>query len=97
MEVIANVRSLIREENLIPCTGCNYCGEVCPKEIPIPSAFAALNRVTLAEITRAVAKEAIPKDKGALSDCIGCSACEGVCPQGIKVRELVETAAKKFK
>lgn len=96
-ETIAEVRLLIREENLIPCTGCNYCGEECPKEIPIPTVFAALNRVTLAEITRAEAKKTIPTDKGKLSDCIGCGACEGVCPQGIKVRELVERAAKKFK
>ena len=96
-EVIAKVRSLIREENLIPCTGCNYCGEECPKEIPIPKVFAALNRVTLAEVTRAEAKTTIPTDKGLPSDCIGCGACEGVCPQGIKVRGLVESAAKKFK
>ena len=96
-EVIARVRASIREENLIPCTGCNYCGEECPKEIPIPKAFAALNKVTLAEITRSEAKAMIPTDKGALSDCIGCGACEGVCPQGIKVRELVETAAKKLR
>ena len=32
---------------LIPCTTCNYCAKVCPKEIGISGSFTAMNYLTL--------------------------------------------------
>lgn len=32
---------------LIPCTTCNYCAKVCPKDIGISGSFTALNYLTL--------------------------------------------------
>ncbi|MCC8162130.1 MAG: hypothetical protein LIO86_02920 [Lachnospiraceae bacterium] len=32
---------------LIPCTTCNYCAKVCPKEIGISGSFTAMNINTL--------------------------------------------------
>ncbi|MBR7116524.1 MAG: aldo/keto reductase [Clostridia bacterium] len=90
-------RVLIRKHNQIPCTACNYCAEVCPKKIPISRTFRAMNEVALARLTRAEAKDTLPKEGASAKDCIGCARCESVCPQGIAIREKLETAAKMFK
>ena len=88
------VREIIREVRQIPCTGCGYCTEVCPKHIPIPTLFSTYNQVLAAKITRGQAKEAFPKDQATASDCIQCGKCEGVCPQSIEVKKQLETIAK---
>jgi len=41
-EAVAKVCAVFRNQELVPCTGCRYCTEVCPQEIPIPELFAAL-------------------------------------------------------
>ncbi|MBR2930919.1 MAG: aldo/keto reductase [Clostridia bacterium] len=88
-------RAIIRESNTIPCTACNYCAEVCPKDIPVSGIFAAMNDVAMARLTRGEAGAKLPESPKA-SDCIGCGRCEQVCPQKIEIRERLKTAAKKL-
>lgn len=92
-EATARVREILRETWQIPCTGCRYCTEVCPKNIPIPELFAIRNKVLAAKLTAGQAKEAFPQDKGAAADCMQCGKCEGVCPQGIAIRQELEKIA----
>lgn len=40
---IEKVQAIYHSMNLIPCTACRYCTEVCPKHISIPDLFALLN------------------------------------------------------
>ncbi len=87
-------RDIIRETRKIPCTKCNYCGEVCPKHIPISDLFAAYNRFLTAEITKGAAKEAFPTCGALAADCIGCGKCESVCPQNIDVKQQIEKISK---
>ncbi|MBE6538404.1 MAG: 4Fe-4S dicluster domain-containing protein [Ruminococcaceae bacterium] len=87
-------REIIREVRQIPCTGCNYCTEVCPKHIPIPELFSAYNKVLSAKITGGEAKESFPKDRSNGSDCIGCKKCEKVCPQSIEIATHIEKVSK---
>ena len=88
------VREIIREVRQIPCTGCNYCAEVCPKNIPISRLFLAFNEYKMAKITAAEAKEKFPKDGALAGDCIGCGKCENICPQSIKIREHLKNISK---
>ncbi len=88
------VREIIRETSQIPCTGCNYCAEVCPRNIPISQLFLGFNQYKMAKITAAEAKENFPKDKPSASDCIGCGKCEDICPQSILIREHLKTISK---
>ncbi len=97
MSALGHVCEIFRQQNLIPCTACRYCTEVCPAGIPIPEIFACLN-----------SKEAFgswnsnfyygqhtangPK----ASDCLGCGACEETCPQHIEIRDLLQKAAEVF-
>ncbi len=87
-------REIIRQVNQIPCTGCSYCTDVCPKSIPIPQIFEEYNKFLAAKITALQAKEAFPKDTATASDCIKCGKCENVCPQNIDIREHLEKISK---
>ena len=43
MKAVEKVREIFRGKNLIPCTGCRYCVDGCPKKISIPDLFACMN------------------------------------------------------
>ena len=87
-------REIIREVRQIPCTKCNYCAEVCPKNIPISDIFYSYNKFLAAKITRNKAKEEFPANRPSAADCIKCSKCESVCPQSISIRDYLEKIAK---
>ena len=93
-QVTDQARALIREARLIPCTKCNYCADVCPKQIPISEIFAIRNQVLGAKITAQAAKDLFPNDRPTAADCIQCGKCEGVCPQNIPIKDHLEKTAK---
>ncbi|MBP5607843.1 MAG: 4Fe-4S dicluster domain-containing protein, partial [Lachnospiraceae bacterium] len=71
----------------IPCTGCSYCTKCCPKQIPIPDIFAAMNKRLgdgQMEEASSVYKD-ITSSKPGADACIGCGQCENACPQHIKI------------
>ncbi len=84
MEAIETVRAIFRNQELVPCTACRYCTEVCPQEIAIPELFAALNAKRQGQ-----AYDAASITGGKPSDCVGCGQCEKICPQELKIRELL--------
>ena len=81
---VAQVRSILRGQGLIPCTGCRYCTEVCPMEIPIPDLFACLN-----DKWRTGSADTAGIRGGKPADCLGCGKCEEICPQQLNIRGLL--------
>ena len=81
---LAQVRSVLRGQGMIPCTGCRYCTEVCPMEIPIPDLFACLN-----EKWRTGAADTSAIQGGKPGDCLRCGKCEEICPQSLNIRGLM--------
>lgn len=77
-------------EEQIPCTGCRYCVEGCPKEIKIPDLFAAVN----AAKNTATAVDISAVAGGKPSDCIWCGKCEKTCPQFLPIRALLRKLAE---
>lgn len=87
LEAVDKVRLIFRNQGLISCTGCRYCTEVCPQEIPIPELFAAVNAKRNGETS---------PDVSTVFDCLVCGKCEENCPQELKIRDLLEVAAAEL-
>ena len=81
---VEQVRGILRGQGLIPCTGCHYCTEVCPMEIPIPDLFACLN-----DKWRTGTADTSQISGGKPESCLRCGKCEEICPQQLNIRGLM--------
>ncbi|MDO5417880.1 MAG: aldo/keto reductase [Lachnospiraceae bacterium] len=100
LAVVWKAAEIIRSTITIPCTGCRYCVDGCPQNIPIPSYFTLYNRM---EQTRDKGAQKNEYKKltgeggyGKASDCIGCKQCEEHCPQHIDITGWLKKAAESF-
>ncbi len=93
-EIIRKAQVILGHSSAIPCTACGYCRAGCPKKIPIPDIFAAMNRQLgngqAAEARRAYLLAAEPGHRA--SDCIACRQCERSCPQHLPIVENLKKA-----
>ena len=89
----------INSNIVIPCTGCSYCTDGCPKKIAIPKYFSLYN----ADLQEVKEKGWTPQGEyydrlthtfGKASDCVACGQCERACPQHLPIiRDLKDVAA----
>lgn len=97
LAVLEKAADMIRNDIAVPCTGCAYCVEDCPKNIAIPEYFTMYNKVKrfqgvgLGWEKQKYANKA--KERGKASDCIECGLCEGHCPQHLEIRKLLKDVA----
>lgn len=96
-DVIWKVASKLKNDILIPCTGCNYCDQ-CPSNIKIKDVFAAYNEAASRGFVNIWASIYGPYDKALRGSdpCIKCGNCESHCPQHIEIIEKLEEIAKKY-
>lgn len=99
--LVHRAADIINSNIAIGCTGCSYCTEGCPMNIPIPKYFSLYN----ADKQECKEKGWTPQGEyydnltktfGKASDCIGCGQCEGVCPQHLPVIDLLKTVGEYF-
>lgn len=101
-ECCYKVADIINRQIAIPCTGCAYCTEGCPKKIAIPQYFSMYNedmRENLEEKGWTVnfTNYAILAEKfGKAKDCIECGQCEAVCPQHLPVIEKLKEVSGHY-
>lgn len=100
-KVINEAVDLINANIAIPCTGCSYCTEGCPKKIAIPKYFSLYNadKQEIKEkgwTPQGEYYDNLTKIFGKASDCIACGQCEKVCPQHLPIIEDLKEVAKYF-
>ncbi len=80
-----------------PCTSCQYCMKVCPKDIKIAQIMESLNRGAMYGEANGKNWYGFNTSAGAkASDCIQCFSCESACPQGIEIVGKLQKAAELF-
>lgn len=93
---------LINAQIAVPCTGCSYCTEGCPRKIAIPQYFSLYNedmRERLEEkgwTVNFTNYELLTQKFGKAGDCIGCGQCEEMCPQHLPIIERLKAVSKHF-
>lgn len=98
MDALKKVSNIFRAQNLIACTACRYCIDVCPKSIAIPDLFACMNaKKQFQDFNAAFYYESVHTvNGGKASDCVKCGKCEKACPQHLNIRQLLESVAAEF-
>lgn len=99
--IVQKAVDMINESIAIPCTGCSYCTDGCPKKIAIPKYFSLYN----ADKQEYEGKGWTPQGEyydrltavfGKASDCVGCGQCEKVCPQHLPIISHLREVAAYF-
>lgn len=99
--LIKKAVEVINASIAIPCTGCSYCTDGCPKKIAIPKYFSLYN----ADKQELEGKGWTPQGEyydrltavfGKASDCIGCGQCERACPQHLPIIRHMKEVAEYF-
>jgi predicted aldo/keto reductase-like oxidoreductase len=100
-KVIKTAVDMINSNIAIPCTGCSYCTDGCPKKIAIPKYFSLYN----ADKQEVKDKGWTPQGEyyerlthtfGKASDCVECGQCERACPQHLPIIEDLKLVAEYF-
>ena len=94
-KIIQQAQRILGNSATIPCTACHYCTNGCPKNIPIPEIFAAMNkRLGNGQIAEALLDyQSATRQGGLASECINCGQCEQACPQHLSIRKYLKDAA----
>ncbi len=90
-ELTGKIERELKRSIKVPCTGCRYCMEVCPKNIAIPDYFGLLNLHAVTGNKTNMYYQRYSMNHGKASDCLKCGLCETNCPQHIPIREMLES------
>ena len=96
------VAAIINAQIAVACTGCSYCTDGCPQQIPIPKYFSLYNEDMREDMEEKgwtanfgnYAK--LASAGGRASDCVECGQCEEVCPQHLPIIETMKKVSAHY-
>ncbi len=94
LALTAQAAKIIQKSAMIPCTGCRYCTETCPKNIPIPDYLSLLQQGH--STTQVVYYFNLAQTHGRAGDCVECRQCEHHCPQHIEITKHLKEVSKAY-
>ena len=89
-ELTDKITEILKSSIRVPCTGCRYCLEECPRNINIPDYFGLLNLHAVTGKKSNMYYERFSMNHGKASECLHCGLCERICPQHIDIRKALE-------
>ena len=93
MQVIDQVREMIRARTFVACTNCKYCMP-CPFGVDIPENFAMMNNfIKYSNEARLNFQWKDMEESERAYHCRSCSKCETACPQALPIREKLHAIA----
>ena len=100
VEICSKAAEIVNAQIAVACTGCSYCTEGCPMNIPIPRYFSLYNEIMREDIEQKgwtvtyMQYSQLARTFGKASDCIGCGQCESMCPQHLPIIEDMRKVAE---
>lgn len=100
--MLGQAATIINQDIVVPCTGCNYCINECSHNIPIPRYLRTYNDYCRLPEDRNFSATgyyrtlSMNPDYGKASDCDGCGDCVKQCPQNIKIPKIMEKIVEVF-
>lgn len=95
MKICENAAAMINKNDVIPCTGCDYCSD-CPKGVKISSIFAAYNKIKSGELSIEEGRELYKTIEVKADKCIACGKCANHCPQAIEIPAKMQELKSYF-
>lgn len=89
-EILDQAKAALDARVAVPCTGCNYCVDMCPNKIAIPYNFRAYNMGVLydnMDLAKVFYNEEVSSYGRRAEHCTSCGSCEEICPQHIAISE----------
>ena len=101
ISMVMDAAKIIGGNKTIECTGCSYCTNGCPKNIPIPKYFSLYNTDKIEGSGRVFSTNAnyymnLAESFGRAKDCISCGQCESICPQHLPIIKHLTEVSKLF-
>ncbi len=99
MEIMLKAGRMIKDIPTIPCTGCDYCKDGCPQNIPISKYLKSYNQyIMFNNLGRFRGNiKWLSSENPAPDACIGCGMCESVCPQHLDIIEHLKKVSETAK
>lgn len=95
MKICSNAAAMMNKNEIIPCTGCDYCAD-CPKGVKISTIFSVYNKIKTGELTEEQGMGEYAGIDVNASECIGCGKCASHCPQSINIPEMLKSKIGKL-
>ena len=93
-EALMNIAETLKKG--VPCTGCRYCCDGCPRGLDIPYLLQCYNDYAFAAtMPPSMRIDALEEEKRPAA-CIACGQCSHACPQGIDVPSALKKLSEMY-